>query len=217
MNGLEEKLTQMLTENTTKKIKAFAAPSRMNKKYLALFSAVFLAVVFAGCGDTVKYKYGNETFSSADKALTKQTAQISEIIDAINPTTTPVHGKVLVAIPSMEELRKHYIRTTGDLSLIRKEQYDYTCATMENEQDMLTKVIQKKGLFDQVTTTRVTDPAATAIGDNDFLIYRDIDGWFIKNSKSAPKKIVTDTNRALGLPRTQSFLESVEEKARSLF
>ena len=213
MNGLKEGLTQMLAENTTQRIKAFAAPSRMNKKHLTLFSAVLLGIFLAGCGTSKYYHYGNESFSSADEALAKQTAEISGIIDAINPTTTPVHGKVLVAIPSRAELRKHF----GDPNAVKREYLDYACALYENAYDMLIKAIQKKGLFDQVTTTRVTNPAATAIGENEFLIYLDdIDGWFIKGPKSAPREIVADVYRVLRLPRTQPFLESVEQNARSL-
>ncbi len=185
------------------------------KKYSALFFGLILMAHLAGC-DTVKYKYGNETFSSPEQAFAKQKADNERILEAIQPTSTPVHGRVLIALPSKEELRKHYIHTIGGIVLPSKEQLDYPCASLETDHDLVARAVQKRGVFDEVTTVQANDPAATSVGDNDFLVYRDVDGWFIKGRKSAPTKIVMDAGSTPGIPRIRSFLDSIEERARAL-
>ena len=179
------------------------------------FLSLIVAVLLSGCASD-KYTYGKQTFHSADKALARQAADCSAILEAIQPAGAPVHGKVLVSLPSREELRRHYVRTSGYVTGLRKEHFDYLCAVMDNDQEMLAKAIQRKQLFDELTVTRANDPAAAPIAQNDFLIYRDIDGWFIRSQNSAGKKIEMGAESDSSLLRTQSFVRSVEERARSL-
>jgi hypothetical protein len=190
------------------------------KKYYALFFSLILVAHLEG-GESVKYRYGNEMFSSAEQALAKQRADNERVLEAIQPTSTPIHGRALVALPSKEELRKHYNHTRGGMGwggmvLPTQEQLDYPCAILEGDHDALCKAVQKRGVFDEVTTVQVNDPAAASIGESDFLIYRDVDGWFVKNRRSAPQKIVIDASGLPSVPRTISFLDSLEERARTL-
>ncbi len=201
----------MLTRPPSAKSESALTPMKRVLWSLPLAAALALA----GCA-SVKYTYGNQTFSSADEALAQQKADLAGILDAVAPVTSPVHGKALVALPSREELRRHYIRTSGNVGQLRPEQLDYVCSILDNDQEMLSHALEKTRLFDQVTVTRVGDPAVAAIEGNDYLIYRDIDGWFIQNPKTAPKKVVIDADAGSGLPRTRSFLSSLEERARSL-
>ena len=185
------------------------------KKYYALFFGLILVAHLEGC-ESVKYRYGNEMFSPAEEALAKQKADNESVLEAIQPTSMPVHGRALVALPSKEELRKHYIHTIGGMGVPSKEQLDYPCASLEAEYDALIKAAIKRGVFDEVTTVQVDDPAGTSVGDNTFLVYPDVDGWFIKGRKSAPTKIVMDASSLPSIPRTKSFLDSLEEKARAV-
>ncbi len=180
-----------------------------------LFFTLVVALLLVGCA-SAKYSYGNQTFHSPDAALAKQAADLSAILQGVNPTTAPVHGKALVVLPSRDELRKRYIRSSGYAVGLRKEHFDYFCALLDNDQEMLTNAIRKRRLFDELTETHAADPAAAGIAENDFLIYRDVDGWFVKNQKSAQKNIEMNAQTASGLPRTLSFLESLEQAARSL-
>ncbi len=169
----------------------------------------------AGCAST-KYHYNNQKFSSADQALAKQKSDIDAILAAVQPTTTPVHGKALVALPSRDEIRKHHIRLSGNLSALRSDALDYVCVATEAEQEMLCTAIQKRAVFDQVTVVRVNEPVAAAIGENDYLLCRDIDGWFLKGRESAPEKVPMAASVSPGLPWTRAFLDSVERCARGL-
>jgi hypothetical protein len=183
--------------------------------YGTLLFSTLLILHLSGCA-TIKYNYGGKTFPSSDEALVKQRADLSKILEAIKPTTAPVHGKAIIITPTREELRQHYIRITGNPAHLEQEQIEYICSLLENDQNMLAKAIQKKELFDQVTMINLPDPAAASIGGNDFLIYRDIDSWFIKGQKTSPKKILMDASSASGLSRTNSFLEFLEERAHNM-
>jgi hypothetical protein len=185
------------------------------KKYYALFFGLILVAHLAGC-ESVQYRYGNETFSSSEQALAKQKVDNDKVLETIQPTSTPVHGRALIALPSKEELHKHYIHTTGGMVVPSKEQWDYPCSILEGDHDALCKAVQKRGVFDEVTIVQVNDPAAASIGENDFLIYRDVDGWFIKGRKSAPAKIVMDVDSLPSVLRTKSFLDSLKERAQAL-
>ena len=185
------------------------------KKWLCLLAVLLSAALLAGCA-SVKYTYGTQTFSTSGEALAAQRANLDGILAAIQPTSTPVHGKALVALPSRTEVRKHYVHITGNASLLGQEQLDYVCATLEADHEMLANAMQKRGVFDQLTTTQAEDPAAVSIGGNEFLIYCDIDGWFIKTPKSSPYKVVMDASAAPGLPRTRAFLDTLEQTARGL-
>lgn len=185
------------------------------KTYSVLLFGLILVMHLAGC-ESVKYRYGNETFSSPEQALAKQKADNERILEGIQTTSTPVHGRALIALPSKEELHKHYIHTTGGMVVPSKEQWDYPCSILEGDHDALCKAVQRRGVFDEVTTVQVNDPAAAPLGESDFLIYRDVDGWFIKGRKSAPTKIVMDASNLPSVPRTRGFLDSIEERSRAL-
>jgi hypothetical protein len=184
-------------------------------RYATLLFGALLVLYILGCA-TIKYSSGGEIFSSSDEALAKQLSDLAKVLEAIKPTTTPVHGKTLIVIPTREELCQHYVVIRGSTANVKPEQINYMCSYLENDQNMLAKAIQKKELFDQVTIMNMSDPANAPIGKNDFLIYRDIDGWFIKSQESSTKRIVMDANSPPGISRTNSFLDSLEERAHSM-
>ena len=200
--------------NSTGYSKVLATLSSVTSYGTFLF-CILLILQLSGCTN-IKYTYGGKTFPSSDEALVKQRQDLAEIIGAIKPTTAPVHGKALIIIPSREGLRQRYIRITGNPANLKQEQIEYICSLLENDQNMLAKAIQKKELFDQVTIETLLDPADASIGAHDFLIYRDIDLWYIKGRKTSPKKILMDSTSTSGLSRTNSFLELLEERAHNM-
>ncbi len=207
----------------------------VGQQALALLAPLFLVACAA---PRITYPYGNQTFPSPDKALAKQAAENSEVLAAITPASDPVRGKALVVLPSREDLRKHYVRiwlhvrvpqaedfehdTVGsaysDLRTdgVLHDDFEYASALLENDQEMLVAALRKRQLFDQLTVTHANDPIAVAMTDNNFLIFLDVDGWFIRTQRSAPRRITTDGGSAPSLSRTQSFLASVEEWAHTL-
>jgi hypothetical protein len=62
------------------------------------------------------------------------------------------------------------------------------------------------------------NPANFSIGNNDFLIYADIDGWFIKGkNKSSSLPILLDKDKKLtGVQRTEIFLDDLYKQAHTL-
>ncbi len=201
----------------------------------ALFATLFLG---ACATPKFTYPYGNQIFASPDKALAKQAAENSGILAAIAPTSNAVHGTALVVVPSREGVRKHYVRIWLNVRVPQAEDFErdtvamamvdircqdilhedleYATALLENDQDMLVAAIQRRQLFDQLTVTHADDPIAVATTDTNFLIFLDVDGWFIKTRKSAPRRIATDGGSAPSLARTQSFLASIEEWSHTL-
>jgi hypothetical protein len=203
-------------------------------------SLALLATLFLGACAAPKftYPYGNQMFPSPDKALAKQAAENSGVLAAITPTSNAVHGTALVVLPSREGLRKHFVRIWLHVRVPQAEDFEhdtlvmatvdlhnqdilhadleYATALLENDQDMLVAAIRKRQLFDQLTVTHADDPIAVATSDNNFLIFLDVDGWFIKTRKSAPRSLATDGSSAPSLARTQSFLASIEEWSHTL-
>jgi hypothetical protein len=174
----------------------------------SLVWACILVPLLTACAT---YRYGGEKFSTAEAALAKQSEHLAKIISDVEPTSSPVHGKALVALPDKVELRRHYVRATKEAG---QPQIDYILAAVEADHDMMVKVIEKRALFDQVTLVRDDDPPNTTIGDNDFLIFRDIDGWFFKSKRTAPKRIPFDAGVAAGRARMHAFLDTLGDYAR---
>lgn len=187
--------------------------SAASKRLRGLLIAFALVAPFTSC---THYKYGDQSYYSSAQALAQQRAVLEQSLEAIGRTERPVQGSALVALPSPEEIRRHYVRTTGNTGAIKKEHIEYLCATVENEQDMLAKGIEKMHLFDQVEVVHSENPAATPIAGHDYLIIRDIDGWFINSQKASPRKITPVASAASASARAKSFFEVLEATAHSL-
>jgi hypothetical protein len=176
-------------------------------RVLFLSGLCFAALFAGGCAS---YMVGKEKFSSGDKALQRQSEILTAALERVTPTPQPVHGRAMVLLPSPAEIQRHHIQIRGDPARLSTEQLDYVRTTTDNSCQFVANAIKKRGLFDSVTVTRHEgNPAMSSIGDADYLIYADVDGWFIQGKQDGrASRIQGDLSQSL------SFLDSLEQLAR---
>lgn len=173
-----------------------------------------LVLNLTGCAPS--YKIGGESFGSSSEALQKLTEINTGMLAQITESKNPIGGSALVAIPSDNEIRKNYMTATPRTS---QEGVDYIIAAVRSNAHFIADAIIKRHLFNSVTIARHNgNPANFPIGNNDFLVYSDIDGWFIKgNNKSTSLPILLDKNKKLtGVQRTEAFLDDLYKQAKTL-
>ena len=185
----------------------------MRKWTLAAVITSFL-VCLAGCG--ARYSLGAETFSSSSEALQRQTDLLSRALDGITPSDKPVHGTALVLIPSDVEIQKHYLSHLDTTS--HRNQVDYLITVSKNTYLFTAAAIRKRGIFDSVSVERHNgNPASFPIGTHDYLVFADVDGWFIRSqSNPRPLLIPLDTTIPDIASRRFAFLDSLGQQAHSL-
>jgi len=185
------------------------------KKTLKIIALMVMLVIF-GCGP--KYIYNNETFTSASDALQKQKEFHSHVLQEIKPTGNPVHGAILILIPSNAEIQKNYIRLGNEASRLNKEQMDYLISAQNNNYQLIIDSINKSGIFDSVSIDRHNgNPASYPISNYDFIFFVDVDGSFIRGKdNSRPLPISFDKNIPLGTPRVIAMLDSLSRQANAV-
>jgi hypothetical protein len=180
------------------------------------FLYFILAISLLGCG--ARYKLGDETFGSSSEALQRQTEKLSQILSEIAPTDHPVHGSALILIPSDAEIQKNYIRLGNSAHRMTDEQLDWLITSATNIFQFTPNAIRKRGIFDSVSVERHSgNPAVYPIGDYDFVVFVDVDGWAIKEKATPrPVPIAVDKRKAAGRAHTLAFLDTLSEQARAL-
>lgn len=177
------------------------------------FLGIVLFIIFVGCAT---YKIGNETFYSASEALQKQGENLERTLREITPLEKSVHGTVLVLIPSDVEIQKNHIRWGSNVSRLEKEQVHFLITAIKNYFQFIANAIHKREIFDSVSVERHNgNPASFPIGNYDYMVFVDVDGWFISgrdNPKGLP--ISFDKNKPVGAPRTLAFLDLLYQQAK---
>jgi hypothetical protein len=184
-----------------------------------LVFSVLPLVIISGCG--ARYTVNGETFGSSSEALQKQGEIMAHVLNKITPTNNPVHGKALVLIPSDVEIQKNYIRSGSNASGFVMERIDYLIMSLNKDFQFMADTIRKRGIFDSISVERHNgNPATFPLGDYDFMVIRDVDGWAIK-SKAAPRPLPIaleklDKNNPDSDARIFSFLDSISQQATAL-
>jgi len=184
------------------------------QKWIYCVAILTTLLLITGCG--ARYTFNSETFSSSSEALQKQSEVFSHSLDKVTPTDTSVHGKALILIPSDTEIHKNYIRLGTDASRLEKEQIDYLIAVVANDCQFTANYIRKRAIFDSVSLARHNgNPASFPIGDYDFVVFVDVDGWSIKG-KDSPRaiQILIDKSIADADSRILAFLDLLGREAR---
>jgi len=161
------------------------------------------------------YTIGNEGFRSSSEALQRQKSLFFNIIKEIKPTQNPVGGTTLIAITSDVEIQSNYIQY-GIKS--RQEQIDFVIAASRNNYQFIADAITKRHIFDSVSIVKHDGkPTSYPMGNNDFIIFNDVDGWFIKGkSKPLIIPLMFDKNKPGGVQRTEAFLDELSKQAQNL-
>ena len=187
------------------------------KKTILLTSVIITFIFFVACGGAT-YRVGKESFNSSSEALQRQAEIFSNTIKEITPTQNPVGGAALIIVPSDLELQKNYIRASSRTS---QELLDYVTTGSRNSSQFIADAIIKRSIFNSVSVARHNgNPAAYPVGNNDFIIFRDVDGWFIKGkNKALIIPLTFDKNKPEGvqlIARTEAFLDELHQQAQNL-
>jgi hypothetical protein len=189
-------------------------------KTMYLIVSSFLVVLFclSGCQAPMQYKVGRETFSSKEEALARMDKVLDEIVSGISPTKTPSHGVATVVIPTIERIQKTEIKFTGNMKEKQmRESLDYVSKTQDRQHEFMYRAIEKRQLFDKVNLLRSPTPENASVGAGDYVIYfdnpnSDLAQWFVKGKDwTSPRPINANTALPLGVPRTISWLDNLEE------
>ena len=173
-------------------------------------------VLITGCG--ASYTFNGEKFSSSSEALQKQSEIFSHSLDKVTPTDKFVHGNALVLIPSDVEIHKNYIRLGYNASRLEKEQIDYLITVVANNCQYMANIIRKRAIFDSLSVARHNgNPASFLIGDYDFMVFVDVDGWSIKG-KYNPRTIQVPFDKSITDrdSRILAFLDLLGKQARTI-
>ncbi|MFH2137450.1 MAG: hypothetical protein ABII88_02940 [Candidatus Omnitrophota bacterium] len=149
----------------------------------------------------------------------KRNAEIfSNSINEIKPSQNPVGGAALIIIQSDVEIQKVWIKAFSGSS-VSQERLDFFTALSRNAYQFNVDAITKRCIFDSVSVARHNgNPASHPIGNSDFIIFVDVDGWFIKEkNKPLILPVTFDKYKLLqGIPRTEAFLDELNQQAQNL-
>lgn len=181
----------------------------LKKSWLVI--SIFLIFV-TGC---MTFKHGDETFSSGADALKWQAEKHNDILKQIKPVPETIPGKALIAIPSDTEIRKKFISTRH----ASEEAYAYVTMASRNEFQFIADAIGKSQMYDAVSVTSHNGNINSIPTDKvDYLIYIDVDGWFIRGNKSSylSPPITFKKHRDIKelSKRVDAFLNDFHEQAR---
>jgi hypothetical protein len=184
--------------------------------YIIIFSQFIL---LTAC--TV-YKLGDEKFYSGADAIQRQLTIQSMALSGINPTDDPIHGYALLIYPSDNEIIRNHIKYSGMRSGISpstienepKEGTNFLTTLSNNNFQFVINAIRKRNIFDTVMGEPHNGQPASYLNDNfDYIIFFDVDGWFIKGKKH-PMPLLIEIDRKVSLnSQMPVFLELLSEKA----
>jgi hypothetical protein len=168
------------------------------------------------------YRIWDETFSSRDAAVQRQMTVQSKVISEISPTDNPVHGNAILLYPSEDEIIKSHIKHEGMKHGISPSTIDYErnegllflIQISLNNFEFAANAIRKRKIFDSISIEPHSgQPASYVTSYLDYIIFYDVDGWFIKG-KNHPKPlpIIIDKNVPLK-SQIPIFLDRLSQNA----
>jgi hypothetical protein len=176
------------------------------------FLMVIIVLIFmTGCSP---YRYRGETFNSSADALKRQAEIQSDALKQIKPVRDPIGGKAMIAIPSENEIRKR-LSSGGRVS---EEVYSHIIMVLLSNYTFCADVIGKSQMFDSVAVSfHNGNPDSFATDKADYLVYADVDGWFIRRNKSSylspPITFKKYSNIKDPAQRMEAFVNELYEQA----
>ena len=138
----------------------------------------------------------------------------SELSNKITPVQNPIGGTALVLIPSDVEIQRNFIKYQGDPSKLSQEGSDFIISSVRNNCKFMADAIVKRHIFTSVSVVRHDgNPAQFPLGANDFLVFLDIDGWFIRGKAESKPLSVTPSGK---MPTFPIFLDALYQQAKYL-
>jgi len=190
------------------------------RRHLVL-SACALVTLLGGCLVQRHYKVGQQKFASRAEAEREHARQVHQTMLGITPTDSPISSSALMALPALEHIEHHAIKFTGNRGAISRDQIEYIKRTTMNGREAMYTALQRRRIFDEVTLVHNNHPESTPLGKHDFLIYLynpspESAQWYIKApGGESPSPVGMDMGKAIGVPRTMSWLDSIEALAKT--
>lgn len=185
-----------------------------------LLAVVLLgAIILNGCAGPVVYTVGGKTTTLMPEALAEHSRILNNTLTGILPTTMPLGGRALLAIPTSDSMKLSKLTVTGNQDPLTVEERFFIKTTEMNSREFMFNALQRRGIFRMVTLVRNDDPQSTPLEDNDFLIYLhnpspDVAGWYIKKRGATTAQPITiNLQQKPGVPRTMSWLDSIDHLA----
>jgi hypothetical protein len=171
------------------------------------------------------YHVGQERFTSREKADQEYDRQLNQTLDGITPIATPVGGRALVVIPSLEKIEQT-LKYTGNRDSISKDMIDYVIQTTMRGYEVMFTSLEKRQIFDELTLEYSNNPQSASLGDHDFLIYllmvpelvlpSGSSLWYFKSrGDNKAQNVAMDMEKLVGAPLTTSWLDSIEELVKT--
>jgi hypothetical protein len=177
-------------------------------------SLVLAWPLIGGC-----YRIGNESFSSSTAALERQAQLHAGMLRQVQPVSSPVGGTALIVLPSELEIRRNYITYgRGASPDDTNEALKFVMTSTHRHFQFVADAIQARHLFDSVAVAfKDGSPAMHPMGEHDFLVFVDVDGWFIKGrGRAQPRPVALDRRRPLSLETLPGFLDGLQREAGEL-
>lgn len=167
-----------------------------------------------GCGNT--YKYKGQNFHSPEEALNALRIDLYAVKSQITPTPKKRGGTAAVVIPTFETFVALGVKKTGNP---KKELSDYIGKFLVLSSSAMYDFIDQRKIFNKVTLIEDNYPIPAVkkiIAEYDVVIYLDLVSpeqaqWFMRvtpDYKIMP--LNSDKSKAVGYPRTLSWLENIE-------
>ncbi len=190
-------------------------------RHAFLVSIAVLALSLCGC-QTIQYRIGQESYSSAEQALHRLEQINSDVLASISPTTTPIHATAKVVIPTLDRIQRTGIKMTGKMTAdFMRKSVDYSIKSSDKNSEFMFKAIEKRKIFDSVSLIRNPSPEEASAEGCDYVIYLvnpnpDLIQWYVKGKDwKSGRPIHFDASKPLGTARTISWLDNLEESVRS--
>ena len=177
-------------------------------------------------GGCAPYRIGPEKFSSSTAALERQAEIDADLLSHIRPLSSPVGGSVSILVPSERELQRNYIQLRENDLTDRSNSWSvslagaswleggvpaavkFALATSGKHFQLVADAIQRRHLFESVSIAfHDGNPGTYSIGEHDFLVFADVDGWFVRGKETPhaqPRSITQDAE-----PRTSSAISTL--------
>jgi hypothetical protein len=185
-----------------------------------VFPTLLLVVLLTSC--TQRY-YADGVFGGPSvNALARQDEIYPDALDKIAPTNSPIHGSTLILLPSRDEIHKNYTYVgepyRGGPLYVGREKIDKVVALISNYLQYMADAIKKRKLFDSVHIELYNgNTVSYPVGNYDYLIFFDVDGWFIRDKNSpVPLPVPFMKTISVDTSLTISYLDSLSQQATSL-
>ncbi len=179
---------------------------------MRITAIVILATLLTGCGDA--YWVGNESFSTREQALQRQQEVNARQVASVAPTTRPVGGSAIVAIPSAARIEQSGIKSHGRLP---KDAMAYLVTSSANNVRMMADAVRKRAIFTRTDILSLDAPEKADAQGYDYLLYLDVQNpdlvtWYVKGrSLPAPRPVPMDSVPASSSDWLITWLKTLEK------